>query len=438
MKKRFAVRLAACFTVFAVCSAALAAQATVLTIEDAVQMAFNNNISLERNALTLQGLERAKNHAWNSFSPSLSVGGGFQMPNKPAAQGLPYDYALYGQAAVGFNISPALIAAIKTASLQFEAGELSFNEAVRSIELSVRQAFYGLLYERAYIEQQERSLETARQQYEQNRRQYQAGRISELDVLAAQVNYEQIKPSLESARTSYMNNMDLFKILIGMDVQEEVELDGTLDDFLSLGEIVLNPEEIRPPAITLLEKQLETARSTLTATRLYSYGPTISLSWGWQPTATNADEFKNWDDHGSLSIGLSVPLDCYLPWSSAADSIADAKDAVTDLELQLEDTKLNVGSNIASYLRQVNVSRSSIETCNANVNLARKSYELALEAYNRGARDFLSLQDASDTLFEAEVALLSATYNLSVTILNLENTTGIPFGTFIKNQGLEE
>ena len=132
MKKRFAVRLAACFTVFAVCSAALAAQATVLTIEDAVQMAFNNNISLERNALTLQGLERAKNHAWNSFSPSLSVGGGFQMPNKPAAQGLPYDYALYGQAAVGFNISPALIAAIKTASLQFEAGELSFNEAVRS------------------------------------------------------------------------------------------------------------------------------------------------------------------------------------------------------------------------------------------------------------------------------------------------------------------
>ena len=182
MKKRFAVRLAACFTVFAVCSAALAAQATVLTIEDAVQMAFNNNISLERNALTLQGLERAKNHAWNSFSPSLSVGGGFQMPNKPAAQGLPYDYALYGQAAVGFNISPALIAAIKTASLQFEAGELSFNEAVRSIELSVRQAFYGLLYERAYIEQQERSLETARQQYEQNRRQYQAGRISELDV----------------------------------------------------------------------------------------------------------------------------------------------------------------------------------------------------------------------------------------------------------------
>ena len=231
MKSKFIIRLFTVLTVFSLCVGAASAQ-TVLTIDSAVQMAFDNNISIERSALTLQGLERAKDHAWNSFLPTVSVGGGFQLLNDSAATSSPYDYALYGNASIGFNISPALIAAIKTAGLQYETGELSFDDALRTIELSVRQSFYGLLYEQAYIEQQERSLETARLQYEQNRRQYEAGRISELDVLSAQVSYEQKKPELENAKTTFMNDMDTFKILIGLDVREQVELDGSLDDFL--------------------------------------------------------------------------------------------------------------------------------------------------------------------------------------------------------------
>ncbi len=435
MKIRFGCRLLPALALFALFAGAVSAQ-TVVTIDYAVQLAFENNISIERSAITLRALERAKKHAWNEFSPSVSVGGGYSVNESSEYASTSYRHMMYGNVAVGFNLSPALIAGIKNARLQYETGELTFDEAVRSIELSVRQAFYGLLYEQAYIEQQERNLETARQQYEQNLRQYQAGRISELDVLTAQVQYEQQKPTLENARTTYLNDLDTFKILIGLDVRDEIELDGSLDDFLNIGEITLNLEEIKPPSITLLEKQLETARSTLTSTRLYYYGPTIGLSWNVQPTTrgggiTGESLFDDWTDYGGLTISVSVPIDCYFPWSSAADSISDAKDTVADLELQLEDERLSVRNSVSSYLRQVNVTRSSIETCRANVNLAQRSYDLAFDAYNRGARDFLSLQDASDTLFEAEVALLSELYNLSVTILNLENTTGIPFGTFV-------
>ena len=277
MRRRFGGRMAAALAACVFCVAAASAQ-TVLTIDSAVQMAFENNISIERSAITLRGLERAKNHAWNEFLPSISIGGGYSLNESTKYTNSSYRHMLYGQASVAFNISPALIAGIKTARLQYETGELSFDEAVRSIELSVRQAFYGLLYEQAYIVQQERSLETARQQYEQNRRQYNAGRISELDVLTAQVQYEQQRPALETARATYLNDLDTFKILIGIDVREEIELDGTLDDFLNIGEIALNPDEITPPSIVLLEKQLETAKSTLTSTRLYCYGPTIGLS----------------------------------------------------------------------------------------------------------------------------------------------------------------
>lgn len=427
MKRKFVV-IAVVLTLLFAGAAGVCAQ-TVFTVESAVEAALANNISIERGVLTLSGLERAKKHAWNTFSPSVSIGGGYQLLNDKSAQGAPYDSSLYGTVSIGVNFAPSLIAAIKTAALQYEAGELTFDETVRSIELAVRTAFYGLLYEQAYIEQQERTLETARQQYEQNLRQYNAGRISELDVLTAQVSYEQRKPTLESARTSYMNDVDTFKVLIGVDIREDISFDGSLDPLLSVGEVSLDPSSINPPSVALLEKQLEVAQATLSATRLYCYGPTLSLSWGYQPLATDADDFKEWNDMGSLSLTVSLPIDSWFPWSSSADSIASAKDSVADLQLQLEDTKQEVGNSIVSYLRQINQSRVSIETCRANVNLAQRSYDLAQEAYNRGSRDFLSLQDASDTLFDAQVLLLSEAYNLGVTILNLENTAGIPFGT---------
>ena len=115
-------------------------------------------------------------------------------------------------------------------------------------------------------------------------------------------------------------------------------------------------------------------------------------------------------------------------------STVNAKDvALTELENKLkllEDEKQQTANSIVSALRQIEKCRTSIVSCKANVALAEKSYELALDAYNRGARDFLSLQDASDTLFEAQVALLSEAYQLGVEILSLEDITGVPFGTF--------
>lgn len=407
------------------CLIAFGAEAeTELTADAAVESAMAHNISIERSQLTLQGLKRAKNNSWNSMLPSVQATTGISRPNNPSA----YDFSVSAGVDLGLSFSPAVFTAINTASLQYEAGEISFLEACRSVELAVRTGFYSLLYEQAYIAQQERMLETARQQYEQNRRQYEAGRISELDVLSAQVNYEKLKPTLETARTTYMNDLDSFKLLIGMDVSEDVRLEGSLDPLLTLSEVSLDGVDINPTSIQYLEKSLEAAKAGLASARANAYSPVIALKWGYQPGAANTD-WTRWEDTSELTLSLSLPLDNYLPWSQVGDLISQAKETVSDTALQLEDKRLQTYNLITAYLRQISQARVSIASSQANVELARKSYELAQESYNRGARDLLSLQSASDALFEAEVALLQQAYNLGVAILNLENETGVPFGT---------
>ena len=66
MRIRFGGRLAAALAACALCASAAFAQ-TVLTIDSAVQMAFENNISIERSAITLRGLERAKSTLGTTF-----------------------------------------------------------------------------------------------------------------------------------------------------------------------------------------------------------------------------------------------------------------------------------------------------------------------------------------------------------------------------------
>ena len=57
---------------------------------------------------------------------------------------------------------------------------------------------------------------------------------------------------------------------------------------------------------------------------------------------------------------------------------------------------------------------------------------MALDAYNHGTKDLLSLQNAQDSLFSTRVNLLNQAYTLETTVLNLENIIGVPFGTLGK------
>ena len=61
--------------------------------------------------------------------------------------------------------------------------------------------------------------------------------------------------------------------------------------------------------------------------------------------------------------------------------------------------------------------------------MAQKSYDMTAEAYNRGTKDLLTLQNANTSLLNAQVSLKSETLTLIKAILNLENTIGVDFGS---------
>ncbi|MCK9171536.1 MAG: TolC family protein [Treponema sp.] len=412
-------------------SAAVSAEQKVLTLNDAVKYASENNLSLQQSRITLDGLKRTKDYSWNSVSPSVTAGGTIAVPNDQTNSSYNYSESITGT--LSLTLTPSLYTSMKTAYLNYENGKITYDEAVRSIELSVRKTFYGLLYEQENITLQQRNLETAEKQYNQNKVKYLSGQVSELDMLTSQVTYEKLKPTLESAQVTFNNDLASFKQVLGIEQTADIALSGSLDDVLALKDISVSDDLSGTPSVLSAENSVAIAETTLLAKRFSAYGPTVSAGWtyGKQKLVSDKTDIDP-TTTGSFSLGVSIPLDGYLPWSADGLSVASAQDSVKTAKIQLESEKTTISVQITNYLNQIRQGQSQLDSLQANISLAQKSFDMTQTAYAHGSKDLLSLQSASDSLLSAKVSFASQEYTLISAVLSLESVLGVPFGSLGK------
>ena len=287
-----------------------------------------------------------------------------------------------------------------------------------------------MLYAKENLSLLERNLETAKQRYNLNLEKYQKGQLSELDLLSAQYSYESLIPNIEASQITMENDMSTFKQLLGLNQTESIELSGSLDDFLSSFDFTLSFDINEIPSMKNLNYQIESAKNQLLATRFSAYGPSLSFGFSAGKDLKNTDS----DFTFSLSAGVSVPLDGFLPWSSGAMSVENQKSSLEDLKLQLENQKTTLEIQIQNSTKKIMQAQSQLELLEKNVDLAQKKYDMTQTAYSHGSKDFLTLQDSANSLLNAKISLMSQKITLLNAVLSLENTLGIPFGTLMNEE----
>ncbi|MBQ6566984.1 MAG: TolC family protein [Treponema sp.] len=414
-------------------------QAESLTLREAVERARDGNLSIQEGDISVKAAKRASSYSWNSVSPTIRASGNLSkaLPESDTASayGRSSDAASISLgASINIGLSPSIATSIKGARLSYEKQLIDYDSTVRTIELNVRRAFYQILYEQEYIALQERNAEMAKTQYDTNKAKYERGVLPRLDVLNSQISWQNAQLALDNARTTLSNDMATFKNLLGMSQSTPLELSGSLDRYAELSDVSVGGVDAKPNTIASLEKQVEIARNSLMATRLSAWAPTLSAGYSYS-LSTTTDDSTDWSKGGTLSIGVNIPIDGFLPWSSGAQSIARQKDSLALAEMQLEDARNTQRINVDNGLSQVKSLVSAIGLRKQGLEVAEESYRLTLEAYNNGTKDIIVLQNARNGLFEAGVNLKNQAYNLAVALLNLENALGVPFGSL---SGIDE
>lgn len=417
----------------------------VLTVEDAVKYASDNNIDIKQQKIALDKAENTRKTAWGVFIPSMRLGGNFQMPYLNEN----LDFTLTVTANLSLTLTPSIYSAMKAAILQHEMGELTYSQVTRSIELGVRRAFYSLLYSQENITSLMRTVESTKRQYDQTSAQYKVGQKSELDMLQSRVNYENYLPTLESSIINYENDMSTFKQLLNIPLTSEVELLGSISEESAklLKEITVEYDLDEMPTVKIAGKRIDMMKNTLLLQRFTAWGPSITLgvtygigrSWFPDTPAIRMQKLMNpdlekWSDTNSsvFSVGVNIPLDGYLPWSTGGKNISQAKKDIIDAELALEKEKTSVQVEIDKNLSQIRVAQAQIDSIKGTVDFAEKSYEMTRTAYNQGMRDLLTLRNAADQVLQANFNLAGVQFQLISAVLGLESTLGVPFGTIGK------
>ena len=422
MKKVGAVFFLAFFLLNVHCTG----QVIVLTPETAVEKALESNITVLQNKLSLGLKKREKNFSWNSISPTLSASGSYTkaVPGKNDAKG-----AISVGASLRTTLTPGLYTTIKNSALAYENQEITYETALRNVQVAVLKSYYTILYEKENLELQKKSLETKKNQYVANLAKYNRGMISKVDVFTARLNYDNSVLSVETMKTNHENSIAQFKQICGIDQSAEVEFTGSFDRILGLEKFSMEGTEKKSLAIESLEKQISMAKNQIMALRFSAWGP--SLTAGYSYNYSSNDDGSTWDDGGSLSLSASIPLDGLLPWSKGSQSVESQKDSLKSLELQLENEKTAFEINSDALEKKIQTCMANIRLRKTAVELAETTYSMVLEAYGHGTRDILALQNSEDNLLTARVNLILEANTLVASIYDLENLCGMEFGTLL-------
>ncbi|MDR0706370.1 MAG: TolC family protein [Treponema sp.] len=399
-----------------------------LTVDDAVAIALEKNLGLERSALEIAGKKRAGDRYWNSLIPSVSASVGASHPSSITGSLSPEQNGWTSGVSVSasVSVSTAVIENIKKTRADYKAGLLSHELAKRELELQVRKLFYQILLLRANIELASQSLESARARYEESAALARVGQASRLDELSARVDMENQRPKVRSAETLYANALDSFKAVLGIEQETELLLQGNLEysGGVAAGEESRNEslgESLETAALRQGIKALEAQKK---AAWHEAYIPSLRLSWNANPLYRN----EAWNDaSGSFSISLGINLDSFLPWSVAKTQLDTLDDSIQSSQLQLDESLRNREDRIRQYERTINQTRETIEALALNVELAESAYAMYGEAYRQGAADYQSLRNAGDSLLQAKNQVQQEYYNLIAAVLDLEKELNIAF-----------
>lgn len=410
---------------------------TVLTVEDAVAYGMEHSPTLKSADIDLALAKWKKNTAWNTFLPSVSVTGSLARSNQFSSQlkaakiseTESYHWTAVGNLSASFNFNVAMIENMKATIASYESGKLTWEDTVKTQELSIRKLFYSLLLQQESLDLQKDSLKNARQRMNQAQVNYRNGYIPQIKYLQTQVAYENQVPALEKAENILNQSLDTFAFLIGMPVGEKIKLEGKIDPKyveVKLEDIIEDGLE-NNRSLKALKQTVSSLKMQATALDLSTYTPSLALSWNGQPMITNAFDTdwgnsKNWNDNsGALSVSVVWNLTNMLPWSSTRSQAKEIRANISKLELNVETLERNTALEVKTAIDTLNQCRRSIETSERNIALAQKAYDMTWLAYRNGTTEYLDLVDSETQLNQAKLSLVSEKYNYLCSLMDLEN-----------------
>lgn len=421
---------------------AFSQQVLSLDLNQAIELALNENPTIKIANQEIARQKWVRKEAQGALMPNLSASGSYTynimnpvmfMPSGgPFGEGGALRMGFNNGFVGGFSLSLPLYMPTLYKMLQLTDNQMmAAVEAARGSKVSlvnqVQKGYYAILLAENSVGVIRDNISLAELIVNDTRNAYDQGAASEYDLVTAQVQLDNLKPTLIQAENGIRNSRLMFNMLLSLPVGSRVELTQTLEDYSGIvlndtlssidlsRNVDLNTIEIQKG---LLQKQVELQR----AQRI----PTLAAVAQYQ-VQSQSNDFRigkyQWRGSALAGIQLSVPIFSGLSPISKQRQLENQVQQIATQRDYLEES-LNVEAQTA--LSNLTRAREQMLATISARGGAEKGYKIAKTRYDVGAGTIVELNSAQMSLLQSNLSYSQSIYDYMSARADFEKVLGSP------------
>ena len=423
----------------AVAAAAGAQNVLPLSLDQCIRIALSDNPTVKVDSMEIKRVDYARKLTLGQLYPQITANG--QYTRNLAIQTIYMD-AGDGETraikmgrdntyAAGFQAQVPLVMPTLWRTIKLNDNQILQNlEKARATKLNlvnqVKNTYYALLLAQDSKRVIEASHATAQNHAAIYQKQFELGTASEYDVLRANVAVTNLEPSILEAENTIKQLELQLKLLMGMDVRQEIEPTETLEQYKSsmYGRyLATDTSLVKNTSLKTLDLQTDYLKKSVDVQKA-AWIPTLTgtgnLMWN---SMSMGNPFKNFQWTKSSAVGLTLSFPIFTGFQRI-NRIKQAQIQADEMRWQRENLERSLHVQVQSQMDNINKSIKQIESNEGGVRQAEKANDIMQKSFQIGAASFIQLRDTDDALLSARLSYFQAIYNYLVAESNLENVLG--------------
>ena len=302
----------------------------------------------------------------------------------------------------------------------FQAAKLTAEDARDMVVLTVGNAYLLCIADASRIEAVNAELATARLTLDQAVASHEAGVSARIDVLRAQVDFQNEQQTLISAANQLAKDKLALARTIGLPLDQDFRLTDTAP-FAALDQ--MDPQQAFDRALATRKDlagsvELVKAARAGEAAAFADQLPVASFSGDYGDIGTTPGH-----SHGTFSATgeITAPI-LQIARTRGERDVADAQ--FETARARLSDQIQQVNQDVRGSLLDIQAAAKLVETTRFNVDLAREELSEAQQRFRAGVSDNLPVSQAQSQTEQANTQYISALYQHNVAKLSLARALG--------------
>lgn len=441
-----------------------------LTLDEAIKIAVANSPQVKQALLSVKDADQlvkiAYSEVYPEISSSLNYTRNFEIPVNfvpgeffGGAPGtlVPVAFGTDNNWQGGFTANQTLfrgetLVGLSSATVFKTVQTENYRAISQQVITQTRIAYYYVLAAIEQYQLQETQIKRLEQNLKENQARQKVGLVDDYAVLSLNVQLSNQRPQLIEAKYAVDEAYRMLKITMGLPLQFEFEVKGSLNDFDILSnendngvnEQIKRVDQMNPYTfhkgsfdslglelmrgdLRVLDASLDLSEKELIAVKS-RFLPTLSATYNLQWTSAEPDAptfFENSARFQTLGINLSLPL--FQGFKRIAD-VQRVQIARKDLEEQKRGALLMAQNEVASASEDLNQAFETAEARKIALDQANEGYDRAQKRLENGLGSQLELTDAEVQVRQAEVNYALMVYQYLTAKAEYDLATGkVPF-----------